>query len=96
MRRFKKLITTKEVTYCISSSVNFSPESLLHLCSQLILASSKWADVYSITHFSRGLPLKLDLFPTLTIFVSLHNLSPAPFPRRFEVTQQATNPSTQV
>ncbi len=59
-----------------------------------ILVSSKWAGVYSIAHFSRDSPLKLDLFQSVIIFTLLYDLSPAPKPICFDVTLQATNPST--
>ena len=86
----------KKAAYSVSASVNLLPKSLLHSCSLQILASSKWADVYSIARFSRESPLKLDLFLSLIIFMSLQDLSPAPIPRRFEVTLQAPNPRMQV
>ncbi len=65
-------------------------------CQSHCLASSKWADVCSIACSSRESPLKLDLFPSSIIFISLHDLSPAPISRHFDVTLQATNPSTWV
>ncbi len=82
------------MTCCISSAVNLLPESLLHSWSLWILASSNWADVYSIACFSRESPLMLDLFPSFIIFTSLHDLSPAPIPRRFD--WHAKIPSTWV